>query len=1532
MGIGRRLSKEGILLFLILLFPDLLWAATITSQQSGLWSSAATWSGGVLPSDGDDVVIANGHTVEIDQDIGAASGLRMLRVGTQNGSTARLLFTGQSRPVGTATTIRFASSGKARGSSAFGIHFFGSVDLEGAADHPFIIEPVVQDGSAMTFIEKDPGSSHVDLILRGVTLRWAGDENSAAVDVTGTGTGPSRSTERAVLEGNRFEQSGTIQLFNANGSQGAAVISVSRNTAVAHRGSFVQFRAASNLTIDRNQITLAAFPKGSPGQAAIDSILGPGSGIRIEGNTILTSISGDPTPPQRVFGIWLMGFSDSVIQGNTISAESVAYGFEEAIAVFGNPAEPAKTSNILVAGNVISKTIHGIAVHMPSPGSPGIVITGNQVFNNRNEHIFISEGSQIQITNNVLYGTLNAGQAGILLYVTDQVQIINNTLDGTPAVSTAGIAIGNPPRTSTNVVIKNNMITRWSKGMQNRDSGNTFQEVGYNLFFQNVTNIEDLAANPNNRIPSTRTGDVFSDPKYVNLAASDYHLQAGSAAIDKGTASGAPTTDFDGAPRPSGAGFDIGADEYSGAPVPDLAVTVDDAPDPASVGAPVVYTIKVKNQGAGAASGVALTFIFPAEINVSSVSGTQGTCDKNTGCQLGALASLAQATVTVQWTAQKVGSIQSTVQVSAQETDPIAANNQAAVTTLISPRRADLQVAVTKGADPILVGTDVVYTASVTNHGPETAGGVVFTDQPPAGATFVKVTAAPGSCQSASGISCDLGDLASGATATVSITLQYPKAGTFANTVSVTGAVDDSDLTNNSATDQTTVTVPGDPGPGVNPGPAGGPGPDGGTPSSGSSHSGFGCGQVENTSEKRKFNQSHLGDLLLLFWPLFYFLFRRGRRISFTAATALLVLAFIATESGAATITSGSSGPWSSPSTWIGGKVPGDGDEVTIDEGHNVLIDQDIGTPGRGLLMLHVGKQDGSTAILRYDGSVAPRGYQILFASTGKTEGVDAFGIRFWGKVDLQGADSKPLTLLPQVQNGQAFTFIRREGSNNHVDLTLRRLTLRFLGDGDNAGIDVSDTNSSGERIVISDNRFENSGYIQLARTDGTAATISLSRNVAVAHKGPFVMFGAARQIVISQNQVTLASFGTTGEAVIDGVGYKDTPVGSGIRVEGNILVTPISGDPTPPKRIFGIWLDRFTNSAVRGNKISAQTVPYGFEEGIAVNGGPGEATGVQIEGNVISNTIHGIAIHALGNPGIVVTRNRVFDSRNEHIFVSHGTQIKITNNILYGTLHSGQAGILLYKSDQVQIVNNTLDGDLSVSLAGIAIGNPPAGDRTSTHVTIVNNLLTNWNKGISNRDSQNTFDEVGHNLFFQNTKDIEELATDPSFQIPSNRVGDVSADPKYVNIAVRDYHIHTDSAAVDKATAVNAPAVDFDGQARPFGGGFDIGADEASSASIPAPCDSTGCSSVGGDGGSGGGTGTTPPASSAADSKSGGFGCGAVQSRSEQRVVYHFRFADLGDLLFLGVPFFYHFLRRRGKDHNSSRHGEFIRGGHVAN
>lgn len=74
--IRNKLRRKGFTLAFALLLAffaiPALNAATITSTATGNWSSTATWSGGVVPGPGDDVVIA-GHTVTLDQSVSIGS-------------------------------------------------------------------------------------------------------------------------------------------------------------------------------------------------------------------------------------------------------------------------------------------------------------------------------------------------------------------------------------------------------------------------------------------------------------------------------------------------------------------------------------------------------------------------------------------------------------------------------------------------------------------------------------------------------------------------------------------------------------------------------------------------------------------------------------------------------------------------------------------------------------------------------------------------------------------------------------------------------------------------------------------------------------------------------------------------------------------------------------------------------------------------------------------------------------------------------------------------------------------------------------------------------------------------------------------------------------------------------------------------------------------------------------------------------------------------------------------------------------------
>jgi uncharacterized repeat protein (TIGR01451 family) len=129
------------------------------------------------------------------------------------------------------------------------------------------------------------------------------------------------------------------------------------------------------------------------------------------------------------------------------------------------------------------------------------------------------------------------------------------------------------------------------------------------------------------------------------------------------------------------------------------------------------------------------------------------------------------------------------------------------VTTVNAVPSADLSITKSDSPDPVTVGGSLTYTITVKNNGPSGATGVTMTDSLPGSVTFVSATPSQGNCTGTATVTCSLGSLSNGGSATVTIVVTPTQAGGISNTATVGANEADPDTSNNSATQPTTVNA-----------------------------------------------------------------------------------------------------------------------------------------------------------------------------------------------------------------------------------------------------------------------------------------------------------------------------------------------------------------------------------------------------------------------------------------------------------------------------------------------------------------------------------------------------------------------------------------------------------------------------------------------------------------------------------------------------------------------------------------------------
>jgi len=235
----------------------------------------------------------------------------------------------------------------------------------------------------------------------------------------------------------------------------------------------------------------------------------------------------------------------------------------------------------------------------------------------------------------------------------------------------------------------------------------------------------------------------------------------------------------------------------------DLSVHKSVSAEAAAPGATVTYTMQVENHGPSGADSTVLKDTLPAGVSyVSDNSGCNTAALPVVECALGTLLNGESRTVQIvaHLEPSSAGSLQTNVaRVSALQPDSNPANNESSAGTAVEPF-ADL--AITKTVSPKVVGTigqHITYTLFAENKGQNESAATTVTDTLPAGLNYVSDDAG---CDTSAlpTITCDIGALAKGATATIQVVGEVDGTITgkvIRNTATVAGPLFDPDGANN---------------------------------------------------------------------------------------------------------------------------------------------------------------------------------------------------------------------------------------------------------------------------------------------------------------------------------------------------------------------------------------------------------------------------------------------------------------------------------------------------------------------------------------------------------------------------------------------------------------------------------------------------------------------------------------------------------------------------------------------------------------
>ena len=245
--------------------------------------------------------------------------------------------------------------------------------------------------------------------------------------------------------------------------------------------------------------------------------------------------------------------------------------------------------------------------------------------------------------------------------------------------------------------------------------------------------------------------------------------------------------------------------------MPDVTLTQTASPEPVIVGSNLTYRLEVRNKGPALARAVVLTNRLPVTAGIVAIPEYCFAISNTVVCLLGNMADGASNIVEITVTNRIPGTIISIANVTTFDFDPVPSNNVVRTTNIVFARDIDLSISGAVAPSPVPLGSELTYTLVVSNHSSVNAMSVMVTNTLPQTVTFISAQTTLGACNAtpAGIVSCALGTLSHGASATINIRGRATVEGAIANTATVSSGQPDTNLMNNTASTVVTV-VPSD--------------------------------------------------------------------------------------------------------------------------------------------------------------------------------------------------------------------------------------------------------------------------------------------------------------------------------------------------------------------------------------------------------------------------------------------------------------------------------------------------------------------------------------------------------------------------------------------------------------------------------------------------------------------------------------------------------------------------------------------------